>query len=168
VAELFRAESSRLFNAARVVSQDNRADAEDLVQKVFEAAAVNWDDLRSRSESSRRQWLHAVLRKRAIDRWRAERHILLEPQLLDIQLGTHTSDDPSLSVVTADTAALIWEKLRVLPSAQYRVAYLDWALGWTTREIADELGISQTTVRVHRRNALERIREMSGDLPEIS
>jgi DNA-binding NarL/FixJ family response regulator len=48
----------------------------------------------------------------------------------------------------------------MMSPAQYRVAYLAWHCGWTDREIANALGIKESTVRVHRHNAIHQLRSL--------
>lgn len=162
VEDLFRAEAPALFRRARVLTRGNRDAAEDLVQEVFEAAAIeNWDEVGFLGNEDRRRWLFTVLKRKAVDRWRTDKWMLLDPFVLDSELTSQKMDgDPATLALSSITVERIWEEMKIMPPAQYRVAYLDWACGWTTREISDALGIAESTVRVHRRNAVQALRSL--------
>lgn len=162
VEALFRAEAPALFRRARVLTRGDRHAAEDLVQEVFEAAAIkNWDTVGTLGDEDRRRWLSTVLLHKAVDRWRTEKRTLLDPCILDSELTSQTMDgDPATLALRSITVEQIWKEMKIMPPAQYRVAYLDWACGWTTREISGALGIAESTVRVHRRNAVQTLRSL--------
>ncbi|MGH3875332.1 MAG: LuxR C-terminal-related transcriptional regulator [Pseudonocardiaceae bacterium] len=85
--------------------------------------------------------------------------MLLDPFVLDSELASQTVDgDPATLALGSITVEQIWKEMKIMPPAQYRVAYLDWACGWRTSEIASALGIAESTVRVHRRNAVQALR----------
>lgn len=162
VADLFRAEAPALFRRARVLTRGDRDAAEDLVQEVFAAAAIeNWDTVGALGDEDRRRWLFTVLMHKAVDRWRTEKRMLLDPFVLDSELTSQTMDgDPATLTLGSITIEQIWKEMKIMPPAQYRVAYLGWACGWTTREISGALGIAESTVRVHRRNAVQALRSL--------
>lgn len=162
VEDLFRAEAPALFKRARVLTRGDRDAAEDLVQEVFEAAAIeNWGTVGPLGAEDRRRWLFRVLMHKAVDRWRKEKRMLLDPFILNSELTSQTTDgDPATMVLDSIAVEQIWKEMKIMPPAQYRVAYLDWACGWTTREISGALGIAESTVRVHRRNAVQTLRRL--------
>ncbi|MGH3887655.1 MAG: RNA polymerase sigma factor [Pseudonocardiaceae bacterium] len=162
VEDLFRAEAPALFRRARVLTRGDRDAAEDLVQEVFEATVLgNWDTVCPLGDEDRRRWLFRVLMHKAVDRWRTEKRMVLDPFILDSELASQTMDgDPATLVLGSITVEQIWKEMKSMPPAQYRVAYLDWACGWTTREISGALGIAESTVRVHRHNAVQALRRL--------
>jgi RNA polymerase sigma-70 factor, ECF subfamily len=155
VAALYLAEASALSRRALVLRQGDRQSAEDIVQQTFEAAAMGWQEVRRLSADERRKWLFRVLERRGIDTWRRDRRLYLIPEP-DGVINECADHPPDLSeqVVRKLSREQLWKELQAMPSAQYRVAYLEYQLGWTAREISTELNISQSTVRAHRRNAL--------------
>ena len=56
--ECFRAHARYLFERACVLTRGDQALAHDLVQAAFEAAAPNWQALRSLAGEQRRNWLY--------------------------------------------------------------------------------------------------------------
>lgn len=162
VEDLFRAEAPALFRQAQVLTRGDRDAAEDLVQDVFAAAAIeNWDTVGPLGNEDRRRWLFKVLVHKAVDRWRTEKRMLLDPFVLDSELTSQAMDgDPANLALDSITVEQIWKEMKIMPPAQYRVTYLDWACGWTTREISGALGIAESTVRVHRRNAVQALRSL--------
>jgi RNA polymerase sigma-70 factor, ECF subfamily len=161
VEKLYRSEYSALLNHARLLTQGDHDAAEDLVHEVFEAVASKWRAV-PLCEEQRRPWLFAVLRNKAMDRWRSrEPQPLPQPELLGTEeayVADH-DDSPELPV-NPNTIEQLWKEMKSMSTAQYRVAYLDWVCGLSTREIADTLGIAQSTVRVHRHNAAKQLRNM--------
>jgi RNA polymerase sigma-70 factor (ECF subfamily) len=158
VAELYRVEASGLFGQAMVLSQGDHASAEDLVQRVFEAAALGWRAVRPLTTEERRRWLYVVLKRRAIDTWRSERRILLDSDLLDNFSKNDVTDEVGEVVTEALSIDQLWKELRSLPPVRYRVAYLSWRCGWTAKEVAEALGMSPSTVRVHKHKAILHLR----------
>lgn len=168
VAKLYRAEASGLFNQALVLAQGDRRAAEDLVQEAFVAAVKEWCIVGPRGDEDRRRWLFRVLRNKTIDRWRADRRTLLDPELLDAALSTQMTDDDETATQALSSVVIdqVWKEMKIMPPARYRVAYLAWRCGWTDREIADAFGIAETTVRVHRRNAAHQLRSLTVPLTD--
>lgn len=162
VAKLYRAEASGLFYRAFVLTQGDRRAAEDLVQEVFEASVKSWSSVGPLRDEDRRRWLFVVLRRRAIDRWRADGRTLLDPGLLNAALATQMTDDDETAIQALSSVAMdqVWKEMKIMPSARYGVAYLAWRCGWTDRAIADTFGIAQSTVRVHRRDAAHQLRSL--------
>lgn len=158
VEKLYLAEYSRLFHHALVLTQGDRSGAEDLVQKVFEAAAAGWSGVPGDAEG-RRRWLFGVLRHKAVDLWREESRVLLEPIDEDREAPS-ADEDPGTLVADSTSDEQLWKELKVMPHAQYRVVYLSWRCGWSTAEIAEALGIKASTVRVHKRNAVTQLRKL--------
>jgi RNA polymerase sigma-70 factor (ECF subfamily) len=160
VERLYLAESSKLFRYAQLLTQGDRSKAEDLVQKVFEAAATGWADV-PRDDEGRRRWLFRVLRNKAIDLWREESRIVLKSEPIDGDREASSADDPCALVIGSISDEQLWKELKVMPPMQYQVAYLSWGCGWSTAEIAETLGIVAATVRVHKHNAVMQLRSMT-------
>lgn len=113
-----------------MLTQGERGRAEDLVQKVFEAATDKWEDqLGPGSEEYRRKWLFRVLKKKAIDEWRAPRPTVVEPEQIDRELGARPSSLDTCDIVLEDLEReRLWKVLKIMPPARYRIAYLSWNL----------------------------------------
>ncbi|MFI6645354.1 RNA polymerase sigma factor [Streptomyces sp. NPDC050504] len=129
----------KLISRARKACR-NMQDAEDVVQESFAAVLPKWEEY-SRYESpdavvqlvlNRRLW---NLQKRR-ERW------LGRVRLAPLPAPT---PDPQFSAETSELLAVLGE----LPQRQRTVLVLHAWNGLSTQEIADELGISVSTVRVH-------------------
>lgn len=160
VEDLYRTEAPALFRRARVLTRGNRHAAEDLVQEVFATSVIkDWDAVRVLGDEDRRRWLFKVLLHKSVDRWRNEKQTLLVPCVLDGELTSQIIyGDPAALALSSVSVEQIWKEMKIMPPAQYRVAYLSWGCGWTTREISDALEIAESTVRVHRHKAAQALR----------
>lgn len=158
------AESAGLFGYARTLPKVSHSDAEDLVQVTFQAAAMKWEQsLRSLDEESRRRWLYRVLRNKAIDQWRTGGSRLVFSEQLESASGPqHETYRNALSSIVLQRC---WDRIAKMPETRQRVAFLKWGEEWSSAEIAELLGISQSTVRVHLKLARDELAEGIG--PEI-
>ena len=165
VAMLFRAEAADLFSYACTLPNVRRPDAEDLVQITFQAAAMAWErQLRASDLESRRRWLYRVLRHKAIDQWRSYGSRWSPSEQMDRAAGPpqQTHRDAVCSIALQHC----WEMIRMMPEARQRVAFLKWGEDWSTAEIAELMGIKQSTVRVHLKLARDELMAAVG--PQIS
>lgn len=161
VAELYRAEAKGLGWHALVLTQGDRQAAEDLVQEAFEVSVKKWCSVSTLTDEERRRWLFTVLQRRAIDRWRIDRRMVLDPRILDTALSTQmTDDETAIQALNSVAIDRVWKEFKIMPPARYRVAYLAWQCRWTDRAIANALGITENTVRVHRHNAAHQLRSL--------
>jgi RNA polymerase sigma-70 factor, ECF subfamily len=139
----------------------SRQDAEDLVQVTFYSALMNWErGLCSLDQESLRRWLYRVLHRRAIDEWRTygARHMPSDR----MEVLPNPCQDTYLSAVWSIVLEHCWERIARMPEARQRVAFLRWRMDWTPAEIADWLGISPSTVRVHLMEARDALTEDIG------
>lgn len=164
VERLFRAEAAGLFRYACTLPAVSRSDAEDLVQVSFEAAALEWEAcLCGLDEESRRRWLYRVLRNKAIDQWRGfvSRWLSLESIDAVPVVPQETHHDALCSIVLARC----WARIAMMPATRQQVAFLKWGEDWSSASIADLLGITQSTVRVHLKLARDELAAEIG--PEV-
>lgn len=164
VAGVFRAEAAGLFGYACTLPNVGRTDAEDLVQMTFQAAVMEWErTLCGLDQESCRKWLYRVLRNKAVDQWRTDGSRRPPAELPE---STPGSDKGTYrSALSAIVLRRCWERIAKMPEARQRVAFLRWGEEWTSAEIADLLGISQSTVRVHLKLARDELAEEIG--PEV-
>lgn len=131
----------------------NRALAEDLTSSVFEKA---WRSRRSFKGGSAKAWLHRIARNTLIDHWRKRQDFLFEdPAHMDIA-SENAGPDEAL-----DQAMLI-ESLRraiaKLPEDMRRVVELRFIEGLSAKQVGQELGLSESNVRVIQYRALRKLR----------
>jgi RNA polymerase sigma-70 factor, ECF subfamily len=152
VTVLYRATAPSLFIRARLLSQGDRQQAEDLVHDAFVAALRSWDKVGSLRPEGQQRWLFAVLVNKAVDTWRGIGRI-------DVTDTFDGLDRPGTAdeTYTRAACAIAWQRafeiIQQMPPARHHVVCLRWIAGWSAAEISIELGIQQTTVRVHLKNA---------------
>ncbi|MFF8932199.1 RNA polymerase sigma factor [Streptomyces longwoodensis] len=134
--------------AARTLGDEGHM-AHDLVQESFKAAALDWEKLRVLDECRQRAWLYRVLKNKMFDHWGETRRRRATPAAPE---SVADVDTPRTAVSNL-LLQMCWKVIDSMPRAQRRVALLRWQGEWTTREIAQYLGLAQSTVRVHLKNA---------------
>jgi RNA polymerase sigma-70 factor, ECF subfamily len=140
-----------LVRLARSVAGE--AEAEDLAQEALledlahEALLVAWRKLGSLSEPSRfPSWITRIVFRRSLRRARRRK-----PEVALESLGNpgHTPD--------TESALYVWQVLSHLAPRQRAVLHLTVIEGMADSEIGTALGISASSVRVHRMRARERV-----------
>jgi RNA polymerase sigma-70 factor, ECF subfamily len=162
LADVFRRHSADLFRHARYLLKGDSHAARDLVQEVFQAAAMQWVQFRSYDEERRVRWLCRVLHNKYVDAIRAHRR---ERDASPPDRDWAAPDETARQALSAVTLHKCWAVVKQMPPEQHRVAVLRWAASWTTAEIAENLGIKQSTVRVHLMNARNQLLDVVG--PEL-
>ncbi len=162
VAALFTKVVHDLHRYAMTLVQGDHAAAEDLVQEAFHDVALAWATLRDREPGHQRAWLFTVTRNKAVSRWKAGTRVEVGIERLECQ-GTGTApEDTWHKTICALTLEECRKVLERMPPRRYRVAHLCWYEEWSTREVADLLGIAQSTVRVHLKNARDELAAVLG------
>jgi RNA polymerase sigma-70 factor, ECF subfamily len=159
VALLMKDTAEMVFRRAVRATGGDRYEAEDLVQEAYQAAAAQWPQIRRWSRDRQMAWLLRIVINKAIDRWRVLGRLRVVSNLPD-DLQTPAAERVALSRVAAERCL---EVIKKMPRVQRRVAYLRWHEEWTTQEIALELGIKPPTVRVHLKNARDKLLTAVGD-----
>jgi RNA polymerase sigma-70 factor (ECF subfamily) len=120
----------------------NRADAQDLVQDVYERAFRRFEALRP--DSNVRAWLTTILHNLFIDRCRAARRTPKVVPLTDAlpQHEQEQQEPPAWATIPADQ---VREAIATLPR-EFRAVYELHAAGRSYDEIAETLGLPKATV----------------------
>ncbi|MGI8333697.1 RNA polymerase sigma factor [Actinomadura scrupuli] len=160
---LFRAESGRLFRYACTLPGVDRAKAEDLVQSTFVAAIDGWARLHRLDPGDRRRWLHVILKRQAIDQWRKVRFLRLTGEFEGVE-ERQSPPETLHQVLCAAALDRVWDVISTMPGQRQKVAFLYWNEQWSTSEIAEFLGIAQSTVRVHLKLARDELIEAAGPI----
>jgi RNA polymerase sigma factor (sigma-70 family) len=162
VAELFEQHAADLYARARFYTRGDEHQAMDLVQETFHALVLGWDRVGTRSPDQQLRWLHRVLRNKYVDGVRVG--VRRPVAALDRDWESHADTGrEALCAAAVDKCRSVIEQM---PPERHRVALLRWLAGWTTIEIANLLGISTSTVRVHLMDARkELIKTVGPDLP---
>jgi RNA polymerase sigma factor (sigma-70 family) len=144
----FRASARDLFGRACVVTRGDQALAHDLVQAAFEAAARNWQTLRTLAEEQRLGWLYRTLANIAVNGFRREAAFRNRLPRIEARYRK-ISVDPEEQALSSIMLERCWLVIRGLPDQQHAVALLRWGLDMKQDEIAAALDINEKTVSVH-------------------
>lgn len=129
------------------------ADAEDVCQDAFVQALQRIDDCRQPDRFA--AWLLTIVRNRAMDyaRFRAVRGSV---PLDSVQLGSPSN--PERDLEDSEIRASLLEAMQGLTELQREVVLLFDFEGWSHREIAERLDISEGSARVHLHNGRKALR----------
>ena len=133
------------------------ADAEDVCQDAFVQALQRLDDCRQPERFV--AWLLTIVRNRAVDfaRFRAVRGAV------DLDtVAIVSSDSPERDLEDREIRAWLLEGMRELTELQREVLLLFDFEGWSHREIAERLDISEGSARVHLHNGRKALRARLG------
>ena len=157
-------------------------DIPDLVQLVFQTVARSIDQFSAtRSTGSFRGWLRTITNSRVID-WRrrtggkvravggSTAQQFLAGQPFEISGGKSTEDESvaeeqqAIQELYVRALKIIRDNFREPTWRAFEMVVLEQK---TTSEVADQLGISPTTVRVAKSRVLQRLRLELGELPDV-
>lgn len=145
----FRREYRSVLGLAVVLS-GNPAVAEELTMDAFEAALRNWT--RVSVMDSPGAWVRKVVANASVSRYRR----LTADARARLRLS---GGSPVGAVVNDGKHSEVWEAVRRLPRRQAQTVALFYFEGYSRREIAEILGISDESVKTHlerARRSLER------------
>lgn len=156
----YRKTSEALFRKAYRMCSGHQADADDVHQRTYLKALEHWPVVSGLADRQRDAWLVTTLAREALQIWRAP-HRSRETGLQD-----DASRDPGVSAGDAD-AAFAADRYRKACQAIARldgrpreVFALHCLAGHEISEVAEMLGISPATVRVHLHTGRKRLREI--------
>jgi RNA polymerase sigma-70 factor (ECF subfamily) len=136
-----------LLAAARLITL-NEAEAQDVVQVTFEIALRRGHTLRE--PASLRAWLLAIEAREAVRRVRSMRRFL--------SFGPHVQELPSAEP-GHDQSLVLRDGLRALPRRVRAAIALHYLEGYSVRETAAVLGVSENTIKTQLKTGLARLRE---------
>jgi RNA polymerase sigma-70 factor (ECF subfamily) len=125
-----------------------REDAEDLLLEVF-LTALEQETLAELAERHQVAWLWRVARNKAIDKYRrTARRSTLNLEQVMAQLYEDETHSPEESALRREDDRRLKALLASLSSAQRDVVWMRFAHDLQSTEIAEVLGMKQSTVRV--------------------
>ena len=145
------ARSSSLLRTALLLTGQNRADAEDLLQIALERAYRHWPRLCRSGEPER--YIRRILANASTDRWR---RLARRPEQPMPAAGAEPAV-PDGTAKIVDREYLLWA-LATLPPRQRAVLVLRYFDDMSEGETAQILGCSLGTVKSHAARALARLR----------
>ena len=125
---------------------------EDVVQDSFIAL---WNS-GERVENAK-AWMYRAVRNRCIDHLRRNRNAGDDGTVLPRDLEGQISDEEAMERSAVE--ARLWEAVEALPEMRRKCLLMAKRDGLSYKEIAQELGIAEHTVRNHISRALETLRE---------
>jgi RNA polymerase sigma-70 factor (ECF subfamily) len=165
LAECYATHVQWLFGKACVLTREDRALAEDLVQAAFEAAAREWETVRCLAEAQRRAWLRTTVTYIAVSGFRREAAWRDRLPWIEAWYRQEPADPPEQAFASI-VLERCWKIIKDMPRQQHDVAVLRWLLGMKQAEIAAALGIAEKTVSVHLTRARRRlIAQLGPDYP---
>ena len=147
IGELLADHGAALLGAARLICLDE-GEAQDVVQTTFEIALRRGHTLRDRS--ALRAWLLAIETREAMRTVRRMRAL--------IPFRTELHEVPSGGLGHDERLALR-ESLRVLPRGARAAIVLHHLLGYSVRETAEAMHVSDNTIKTQLKRGLARLRE---------
>jgi RNA polymerase sigma-70 factor (ECF subfamily) len=136
-----------LLAAARLVTLDE-AEAQDVVQITFEIALKRRDTLRE--PDSLQAWLLTIATREAVRRSRSLR------RFFPFNLRLH---DVALAEPYRDQSLELRDSLKALPPRVRAAIALHYLDGFSVRETAAALGVSENTIKTQLKTGLARLRE---------
>jgi len=147
---LYNQYSKAMFNLAYRI-MNNREDAEDMLQEAFIECFRNIGSFRS--ESTFGAWLKSIVINRCINQLRKKKIDLISCDTLPVNIAEEESE------VIHDTGK-IFKAIELLPDG-YRIILTLYLLeGYDHTEIAQILGISESTSKSQYSRAKEKLRNM--------
>jgi RNA polymerase sigma-70 factor (sigma-E family) len=153
--DFVHARSAALLRTALLLTGQNRADAEDLLQLALERAYRHWTSVSRSGEPER--YVRKILANASADRWR--RRARRPEQPLPAQADGPLVADPSDEIADRD---YLLRALRALPPRQRAVLVLRYFDDLSEAETANMLGCSIGTVKSHAARALSQLRGAAG------
>ncbi len=134
------------------------AAGEDITQDAFVAASVAWNRIKTYDRPA--AWVRRVVANRSaslVRRRLAETHALLRL--------ARRSESP---VIDTPAAVEFWDAVRRLPRRQAQAVALYYLENWRTGEIAEVLGCTEATVRVHLHKGRQALGQALADTEDAS
>lgn len=142
--------SGRLYGAMLVLTR-NPQDAEDITQEAFIRALQRIYSFRG--DSSFSTWLHRIAYNLAYDQARKKREYAVD----EPWVAEGSSDEEGFAQVAH--RAELFQALRILNPSHQKVLVLRHGEGYSIKEIAKILGLSEGTVKSRLYNSYRRLRE---------
>jgi RNA polymerase sigma-70 factor (ECF subfamily) len=148
MAVLYADHAPALLAAARRIASDEEG-AEDLVA---ETMFIAWQKLPTLEGEGTRRWLLRVLRNRGIDAWRSNK------RFERLRLGDDETDARGATTLPEIELLDLWAAVEKLPVQRKKSLLLHYISGFSVKEVAFELNLSDNTVKTHLKLALADLR----------
>jgi RNA polymerase sigma factor (sigma-70 family) len=162
---LYRKSSEALFPKAYRMCRGHQADADDAHQRTYLKALEHWPTVSGLADQKRNAWLATTLAREVLQIWRAP-HRSRETQSHDDagqRPSAPVSADSPDALFAADRYHKACHGIARLEGRQRDVIALHCLAGYELSEVAEMLGISSSTVRVHLHTGRRRLLEIMGE-----
>ncbi len=156
----YRKTSEALFRKAYRMCRGHQADADDVHQRTYLKALEHWPTVSGLADRQRDAWLATTLAREALQIWRAPHRSREAGPRDDTERYPDASTGDADAVVAADRYRKACRAIAQLDGRQREVIALHCLAGYEISEVAEMLGISSVTVRVHLHVGRERLREI--------
>jgi RNA polymerase sigma-70 factor (ECF subfamily) len=147
--ELFDGYAKKIYNFTLWIVRDKEV-SDDIVQAVF---IKLWNKSHNpQDEKGIVWWLYQVARTECMDYFRKE------SRFSSFQ-NRYTTDSPEPLPDEALERKIVWEKLGALNEQERTILFLRMREGYSYKEIGENLGIQESTVRTKAFRALARLRK---------
>jgi RNA polymerase sigma factor (sigma-70 family) len=152
--------SEALFRKAYRMCRGHQADADDVHQRTYIKALEHWPTVSGLADRQRDGWLATTLAREALQIWRAPYRSRETGLRDDVERHPSVWAGESDAVIAADRYRNVCQAIAQLDGRQREVIALHCLAGYEISEIAEMLGISSVTVRVHLQGGRGRIRKI--------
>jgi RNA polymerase sigma-70 factor (sigma-E family) len=156
--DFVHARGSSLFRTALLLTGQDRAEAEDLLQLALEKAFKHWSRICRLDEPER--YIRKILANASADRWR--RRARRPEQPFTAYAADRVTPDHAAQIADRD---YLLRALAGLPPRQRAVLVLRYFEDLSEAETAQVLGCSVGAVKSHASQALARLREAANSRP---
>jgi RNA polymerase sigma-70 factor (ECF subfamily) len=158
---LYRKTSEALFRKAYRMCRGHQADAEDALQRTYLKALEHWPTVSGLDDQQRSAWLATTLAREVLQIWRSP-HRGREAGFDDdaAQQGTSADAGDIEAIFAADRYHKVCQAIARLEGRQRDVIALHCLAGYDISEVAEMLGISPSTIRVHLYHGRRRLLEV--------
>ena len=167
----YRETSAALHRKAYRMCRGNEADAEDAHQRTYLQAVKHWrTTLSGMADRQRNAWLATTLANEVLQIWRAPHRSweAAAPEDLGSDPATLTANVDMDAVVAADAYHDVCRAIAQLEGRPREVVALHCLAGYEISEVAEMLGISVVTVRVHLHAGRARVRKILAGEEEVA
>jgi RNA polymerase sigma-70 factor, ECF subfamily len=159
---LYREHHAAILRLCRLLLSD-AAEAEEVAQDVFLKAVRYW---RAKGAPQVwRKWLQRVAVNGCRDRWRSAWWRWRKTQTSEFDESIFPSQlaNPEQQAIQRQQIEHIWRRFDTLPGRQREIFVLRHLEGWTPDEIAEALGTSTASVKMHLFRAVHKLRGAIGE-----
>lgn len=157
---LYRKTSEIQFRKAYRMCGGHQADAEDALQRTYLRVLEHWSTVAGLNGHQLDAWLATTLSREVLQIWRSpHRHRETRSDDDAAQAPAPAVPDEVEAIFAADRYRRICRAIAALEARQRDVMALHCLAGYDISEVAEMLGISQSTARVHLHRGRRRLRE---------